>query len=137
MFVQRSDTFALPPVVRKLLAADAAVEAVVGLLLLGIVGRPARWLDLPEGVLLVAASVFFVAAIALAAAALSRSTSLSFVRQLAWANMAGGAVLWVWIAFSWGTFEPEGTSLAILAADSFILLGVLEWLAVRKAGASA
>lgn len=131
--MERSEAAILPSLQRKLLAADAAVEAVVGFLLLGIIGRPARWLDLPEGVLLVAASVFFVAAIALAAAALSRSTSLSFVRQLAWTNIVGGALVWVWIAFNWGTFEPEGTSLAILAADSFILLGVLEWLAGRRA----
>ena len=132
--MDRSEPAALPSIARKLLAADAAFEAVAGVLLLGIVGRPARGLDLPEGVLLVAASVFFVAAIALAAAAVSRSTTATFVRQLAWANIAGGLLLWVWIAFNWGQFEPEGTSLAILGADCFLLLGILEWLSVRKLG---
>jgi hypothetical protein len=132
--LDRSEPAALPSIARKLLAADAAFEALAGVLLLGIVGRPARWLDLPEGVLLVAASVFFVAAIALAAAAVSRTTTATFVRQLAWANIGGGLLLWVWIAFSWGQFEPEGKSLAILGADCFLLIGILEWLSVRRVG---
>ena len=122
----------MTPLVRKLLWADAAVEAAIALVLLGIVGRPHWWLNVEREVTVLGAAVFAVAAIAIAVAAWHRRTSAQFVEYLAFANIAGGVAVWIAAIARWSDFEPEGRWLIAAGADAFLLLGVLELVALRK-----
>lgn len=128
-------TFAPPrmtPLVRKLLWADAGVEAVVAFVLVGIVGRPHWWLNVEREVTLAGAVVFAVAAVAIAVAAWHRRTSAQFVEYVAFGNVVGGLAVWLGAILRWDQFEPEGRWLIAAAADAFLVLGALELVALRK-----
>lgn len=129
--MERTATQGLSPVLRRLLFLDAIFEAVVGLALLGLVGSPHEWLDVSRAVALVASAVFFLAFAALVVAAIWTRTNGSFVRLLAFGNVAGGAVLWVFALASWESFQPEGRWLISATADMFILIGILEFIGLR------
>ena len=122
----------LGPILRRVLAADAVLEAVIGVVLLGLVGKPHVWLDVDRGVTLIAAGVFLGAAIAVAVAAALPRTSAGFVRQLAFANVAGGLTLWAVLALQWDDFRTEGRWLVAAAADAFVLIGLVEVFALRR-----
>lgn len=122
----------LASIVRRVLFADAAVEGVVGLVLLGLVGRPHVWLDVDRRVTLIAAAVFFVATAAIAVAAVVPGTPRAFVRQVAFANVAGGVAIWGLALLDWDRFRPEGQWLIGATADAFIVVGALELIALRR-----
>lgn len=98
----------LTSLTRKVLWADAAVELVVALVLTGAVGRVHWWLNVERPVTLIAAVVFFAAAFAVAWMAWSQKTAPALVRYLAFANIAGGAALWLGAMLNWDRFESEG-----------------------------
>jgi hypothetical protein len=118
--------------VRQLLIVDAAIEAVLGIILLGVVGRPHFWLNVDRAVTIWAGVVFLLAAVIIAVAAGSRRTSAEFVQYLAFANVVGGLAIWVGTVLRWDRFEDEGLWLIAASADAFILIGVLELIALRK-----
>jgi len=120
------------PILRPILWVDAAVELVVGVFLLGLVGSPHEWLDVSRSASVVASIVFLVAALAVGFLALRVESSLAYVRYLAYANIVGGVVVWLALLIRWGEFDSEGRWLASAVADMFILLGVLELLALRR-----
>jgi hypothetical protein len=130
--MERTADTGVAPIVRKLLWADAALELVIAVALVGILGDPAEWLDVSPAAVWVAAGVFLVAAAAVAGLAAWRSTTRGLVQQLAVANVLGGMAVWAVALAFWGRFEVEGRTLVALAADGFILVGILEWLALRR-----
>ena len=130
--MERTVDTGLAPIVRKLLWADAALELAIAVALVGVLGDPAEWLDVSPAAVWIAAGVFFAAAVAVAGLALWRSTTSGVVKQLALANVIGGVAVWVVALAFWGRFEVEGRTLVALAADGFILVGILEWMALRQ-----
>lgn len=121
----------LTPLLRKVLWADAAVELVVAILLTGVAGRVHWWLNVERPVTLIAAAIFAAAAAAVAWLAWSPKTPSAWVRYLAFANIAGGAALWLGAMLNWDRFESEGAWLIAAVADAFIVLGLLELFALR------
>ena len=122
----------LTSLTRKVLWADAAVELVVALVLTGAVGRVHWWLNVERPVTLIAAVVFFAAAFAVAWMAWSQKTAPALVRYLAFANIAGGAALWLGAMLNWDRFESEGAWLIAAIADAFVVVGLLELFALRQ-----
>jgi len=122
----------LSPLLRRILVADAAFEVVVALLLSGVVGSPAFWLNVTSGIIAVAAVVFAGVGVVLLGAAFYRRTTESFVRTLAFANVAGGAAIWLVAALRWSQFESEGHWVVAFIANGCLALGALEYLALRQ-----
>ena len=122
----------ISPLLRKILWADAAVELLVAIILTGAIGRVHWWLDVDRPVTLIAAVGFALTAIAIAWLARSPKTSPELVGYLAFANISGGAALWLGAMLNWGRFEGEGTWLIAAVADAFIVLGLLEVFALRQ-----
>jgi hypothetical protein len=54
------------------------------------------------------------------------------VRYLAFANIAGGAALWLGAMLNWDRFESEGAWLIAAIADAFVVVGLLELFALRQ-----
>lgn len=122
----------LSPLIRKVLWADAAVELIVAIVLTGAVGRVHWWLNVERPVTLTAAAVFLAAGVAVGWLAWSASTSPALVRYLAFANIAGGAALWLGAMLNWDRFESEGAWLIAAVADAFVVIGLLELFALRQ-----
>lgn len=122
----------LTPLLRKVLWADAAVELGIALMLTGMLGRVHWWLNVDQPVTLIAAGVFAVAAVAVAWMAWYPKTSPEWVRYVAFANIAGGAALWLGAMLNWDRFESEGAWLIAAVADAFVVLGLLELFALRQ-----
>jgi hypothetical protein len=120
------------PLVRRLLWADALIEAVIALVLAGLIGRAHWWLNVDRTVTLAGAALFAIAALVIAFAARDRRTSPEFVQYLGFANVAGGLALWVGAILRWDHFEDEGHWLIAAGADAFILIGILQLVALRK-----
>lgn len=127
-----SATNAISPTVRGVLWADAGLELLVAAVLIGFPGPAEDWLHLHPAVSLSLAGIFLAAGIALAAAAQSRRTIGAFVRFLAWANIAGGTAVWLLLLDAWGYFPAEGRWMLAAAGDSFIVIGILELIALRR-----
>ena len=122
----------LQAIVQRILFADAALEAIVCVALLGIVGNPHRWLDVDRSVTLIAAGVFFVAAIGVLLLALLPSTTRATVQYLAFGNVAGGLAVWLFTALNWDRFLSEGHWFLGATADAFVLIGLLEFVALWR-----
>lgn len=110
--------------------ADVGLELLVAALCFALAGPASRWFDLEQGTLYVAGAVFLVAGIALIP--LARKPAPSTVTPLAWANIIGGAAAWLVLVIAWSSFEPEGRWVLAAIADSFIAIGALELLALRR-----
>lgn len=122
----------IAPVVRKVLWADASLELLMAVALAGFAWPMHAWLVVSEIATRGLAIGFAGVAVALAVAAISRRTSFGFVRVLAWANIAGGVGLWLLLFGAWGHFPAEGRWILAAAGDSFIAIGVLELVALRR-----
>ncbi len=122
----------LQSIIRKVLFADAALEFIIGVALLGFVGSPDRWMDVDRGVTLVAAGVFLVAAIAVLVMALMPRTSRAAVQYLAFGNLTGGIAIWLFTILNWDRFLPEGHWFIGATADAFVLIGLLEFVALWR-----
>ncbi|GMV84550.1 MAG: hypothetical protein AMXMBFR80_04080 [Dehalococcoidia bacterium] len=122
-----------PPLLRRVLRADVAVEALIGLALLGTATLADRWFDVSTGVLYLLAAIFLIAAVAIVPLARAEAPSRLQVTGLAWANIAGGVVGWLVLLVRWDYFEPEGRWLLLFAADAFLALGAAELIALRRA----
>jgi hypothetical protein len=114
---------------RLVLLADAAVELTVAVSLLVWHGEVARWLAIPELVVVGLGIAFLVAGPLVTAVALPRF--IASARPLAWANIAGGALGWLTLLTFWQPLPPEGRWLLAAASDAFIALGLLELVALR------
>ena len=124
-----------PPVqgiIRRVLFADAALEAIIGVALLGFIGSPHRWMDVDRSVTLIAAGVFFVAAAAVLVLALLSGTKRSAVQYLAFGNVVGGLAIWMFTILNWDRFFDEGHWFLGATADAFVLIGVLEFVALWR-----
>ncbi|MCC7366110.1 MAG: hypothetical protein IT303_17225 [Dehalococcoidia bacterium] len=113
-----------------LVAADAAFAALVAAFLIATRETSADVFDVRVAVVLAVAGLLAAAAAGVAMIGAAGSPG-SWVRALAALNVAGGAAGWVLLVAAWGRFEPDGRWLLAFAADLFIALGVLQWLAVR------
>jgi hypothetical protein len=118
-----------------ILWADAGLEFLVALVCFALAGPASNWLGIPEAALYVAGVVFVVAGIAIIP--LARKPSVVGVTALGWANIIGGAALWVVLALAWGSVAAEGRWVLAAVADSFIVVGVAELFALRKIRQSA
>lgn len=114
----------------SVLWADVVLELVVAALCFGLASTAARWFGLETGTLYVAGVVFLVAGVALIP--LARKPAASTVTPLAWANIIGGGAAWLVLVIAWSSFEPEGRWVLAAIADSFIAIGALELLALRR-----
>ena len=122
----------LSKLTRQVVWADAALELVIAVVLTGVAWRVHAWLDVGRPVALIAAVVFAIAAVAVAWLAWSPKTKPELVRYPAFGNIAGGAAVWAVALSHWDSFQPEGRWLVSAAADAFILIGVLELLALWR-----
>ncbi len=118
-----------------ILWADAGIEFLVAILCFALAGPASNWLGLEQGTLYVAGVVFVVAGIAIIP--LARKPSPVAVTGLAWANIIGGGAAWVVLVLAWGTIAAEGRWVLAAVADSFIVLGIAELLALRRLRQSA
>ncbi|HEX6030837.1 MAG TPA: hypothetical protein VFY90_05345 [Tepidiformaceae bacterium] len=118
--------------VRSALLLDAAFELVGAAMMVVAGGTFADLLNVNRIVLWIAAGVFLAAGIGIAAAVNADFESRELVWSLAVANIAGGVVLWVLLGVAWGHFEAGGRWLLGAVADMFILVGVLEIVALRR-----
>ena len=121
------------PLLNRVLWADVAIEALIGLVLLATATVADRWFDVGTGVLYLLAAVFLIAAVAIVPLARAGSPSRPQVTGLAWANIVGGLAGWLVLLVRWDYFEPEGRWLLMFAADAFLALGVAELIALRRA----
>lgn len=110
--------------------ADVALELIVAVLCLALAGSAAGWFAVDRVVFYVAGAVFAAAALVIVPLALKPGANLA--APLGWANIAGGCAAWVVLALAWGTFAAEGRWVLAAVADSFIAVGVLELVAVRR-----
>lgn len=110
--------------------ADVSLELVVAGLCFALAGAASHWFDLEQGTLYVAGAVFLVAGVALIP--LARKPAASTVTPLAWANIIGGGAAWLVLVIAWSSFEPEGRWVLAAIADSFIAIGALELVALRR-----
>lgn len=110
--------------------ADVTLELVVAALCFALARPAAGWFGLERGTLYVVGVVFLVAGIALIP--LARKPTPGTVVPLAWTNIIGGAAAWLVLVLAWSSFEPEGRWVLAAIADSFIAIGALEHLALRR-----
>ncbi|MEX0782571.1 MAG: hypothetical protein WD557_07975 [Dehalococcoidia bacterium] len=123
---------AAPGPVRLALYADAAFELIVAVLLAVWASTWADLFNVDEAIIWLAALVFLMAALGVGLIAVLQVEVRELVYSLAGANIAGGVVLWAFFAILRDDFDP-GAQWAIAAvADSFILIGLLEILALRR-----
>lgn len=113
------------------LLVDAAFELGVALALVFAGKRLADLLNLDSGWVWLFAAVF-----ALAAATIAVIVVTGYSRELVWslaaANIAGGLVLWLMFLFVRGQLDPGGRWMLAAVADSFLLVGLLEVLALWR-----
>lgn len=111
---------------------DVAFELMAGVALLVLASTLDTWLNVPASVVRIAGVVFVAAAVAIAIIALQPELPLNLVSGLAKLNLLGGVGIWLVLGVFWGDLTSEGRWLSSAIADSFIAIGVLEWLAVRR-----
>ena len=128
MFLNQKEE--LHGVVQWGLLANAAVALVVGVGLLGLIGHPHRWLDVDRIGTTLAAGVFVAVAVGVLGLALYPYTSRSSVQYLAFGNIAGGLAVWAMAIVEWDRFTPAGQWFVGATADAFVLLGLLEFVAL-------
>lgn len=129
---QRIDRLPLSRDTRRVLWADAAVELVVAVALVGLTTSIDTWFGIEAPIARAGGAIFVAAAAALAIMAIAERTPATLVRIVAWTNIAGGAIAWLALLGSWSSVSPEGRWLAAAVADAFILLGVLELVVLRR-----
>jgi hypothetical protein len=117
---------------RTLLAWDAALEVAIGAALIAFVAVVAPWLAIGTGVAVGVGVAFLGAAAVIAFLARNVAERRSAVQALAIGNIAAGSAGWLLLVLAWGAFDPPGRSLLGAASDAFILLGVLELMALRR-----
>lgn len=127
--MQRESTNAHGLSVRTALVADCAFEFIAGGLLLVFAAILGDWLAVGSVACVITGVVFVLAGFAIAG--LLRAPDPGLVRWLAYANIAGGAVLWFLFFAAWPSLQPAGRAVLGMAGDAFILIGVLELLALR------
>jgi hypothetical protein len=111
---------------------DAALELVIAAALLAAFSPIAGWFDIAAGWVMGIGLVFAAAALAIGLLARSPNTSDSTVRALIMGNVAGGTAGWAILLFAWTSIDIEGRWLLGAASDSFILIAVLEMVALRR-----
>ncbi|MFN8507964.1 MAG: hypothetical protein U0547_10415 [Dehalococcoidia bacterium] len=108
---------------------DAACELAGAVVIVLLAGAIEGSTGLARELAYVSAGVFLVAAVVVGV--MARGGRRSSARLLAGGNIAGGVVLWVAVAARWGDLEPGARWVLAAMGDSFILIGALEWLALR------
>ena len=122
---------------RAVLISDAAIELVLGGLLLTLPSVVARWLAIAPAVAIAAGVVFLAAAAAVGLIAYRSAERREIVRMLAFGNIAGGAIGWVVLLVAWGALAAPGRALVGSASDVFIALGAMELIYLRKGSVSS
>lgn len=118
--------------VRTAVLLDAAFEFVVAVALVLAGGALADAFNVDRIVMWIAAGVFLAAALAIGGPVFTAHESRDFVGILAIANIVGGVALWALLGVFWGHFEPGGRWALVAVADMFILIGILEIVALRR-----
>ncbi len=116
---------------------DAALELVIAVALALWPSTLADLYNVDPAVMWVLSGVFVAAAVAIAAIALSDLENRDLVWSLAALNIVGGLVLWGVFLTVRSSFDPGGSWLIPPVANSFILIGLLEIAAVRRAAGTA
>jgi hypothetical protein len=119
--------------VRAALYVDAGFELAVAVLLVVLAPVWADLFNVDQAVIWVAAAVFLLAAVGVGLIAAMEFESRELVYALAAANIAGGLVLWLMFALMRDDFDPGAQWAVAAVADAFILIGLLEILALRRA----
>ena len=117
-----------------ILWADAALELVGAAALLLWRDELRAWLGLGAATLPLAA-LFVVGAPAVALLIVTGSRR-ELVRALALGNLGAGLAGWAFFLVTWSSLEAEGRWIGPAASDTFLVLGVLELLALRRAPAA-
>ncbi len=115
---------------RLALWCDVLFEAVVGIGLFALGDRVSSWLAISGAARVSIGLVFLAAAVGLLPLALAPHGRA--VRILAVGNMAAGLAGWVALIAAWGALEPSGRWLLGAASDAAILIGLAEYLALRR-----
>ena len=116
---------------RRVLLLDIVFEFVIAAALLAAFRPVAGWLDVREPLVLAGGVVFAVAGL-LIWVLVRGPQSERRMMALAGANVAGGLAGWFVLMAAWGHFEGEGRWLLGFTADSALLIGVAEFLALRR-----
>ncbi len=124
--------FTSPGPVRLALYADAAFELIVAVLLGAMASTWADLFNVDEAVIWAASGVFLLAAIGVGMIAVLETESRELVWALAWANIAGGLVLWAAWMILRDDLDPGARWATAAVADTFILIGLLEIFALRR-----
>ena len=111
---------------------DAAFELVAGAAILGFSAPLARWLDVERSLLFIVTGIFLAAAVAVGLIALKPLPSRPLVSGLGALNLIGGLAIWCVLALTWTSIAAEGRWVGAALADSFIAVGILEFLALRR-----
>jgi hypothetical protein len=113
-----------------ILWADVVLEVVVAVAAFALAHIADRWLAIDSFWLHVAGAAFLAAAAAIVP--IARTPRSNVVQIVAAANVLGGLLGWLLLAVVWSRFEPEGRWVMAAVFDAFILIGIAEWLAVRR-----
>lgn len=116
--------------VRLSMWLDAACELAGAIVLLLLAGAIANSTTIAREAAIVASGVFLAAAIVVGVMAAGGRRSSA--RLLAGANIAGGALLWAVLAARWGEWDAGARWLLAAMSDSFLLIGALELVALRR-----
>ena len=118
--------------VRLALGLDAGCELAGALVLSLASGRVADLFNVDSAYVWLAAAVFLLAAIGVASVALIDIESRELVWALAAGNIFAGIAGWLVFAAFRDELDPGGRWLLTAAADTFIVIGLLEFLALRR-----
>ena len=119
------------PSLRTALVLDAAFEFVAGAALLVFATTLGGWLHIGTLASAVAGVVFLVAGAFIASLLRTSRANSSVVRALALANTVGGCAGWIVAIAAWSSLDPAGRGVLGTASDLFLVIGVLELLALR------
>ncbi len=119
------------PSLRLVLLLDAIFEFVAGAALIVFAGTLGDWLGIAPPIV-IALGVVFIAAGAAIQVLRATSADDSLFRGLALANVIGGAAGWVVLFVFWRQLEPGGRAVLGSASDLVIIIGLLEFSALRS-----
>lgn len=118
--------------IRMSLLIDAAGE-LAGAVILAVAGAQlADAFSLDRAYIWLASGIFLAATVGIAGLVAVRVESRELVLGLAGSNIAAGLAGWIALILMWSAIDPGGRWVLAAAADSFILVGILELLALRR-----
>lgn len=122
--------------IRTSLLIDAVCELAAAVTLAVAGARIADAFNLDRAYVWLAAGIFAAATLGIGALVAARVESRELVLGLAGSNISAGLAGWIALALAWGSIDPGGRWILAAAADTFVLVGILELLVFRLSASS-